>query len=98
MTTVWKIGDKVYGVHTEVENSVFTIYVTEEKIVEFYNTGGWKSEGRINGATVYSELFGYAYDFKDEAIKKAEKIAKEAEELIGNGWTKVVRVYPKEET
>ena len=29
--------------------------------------------------------------------KKAEKIAKEAEELIGNGWTKVVRVYPREE-
>ena len=98
MVTVWKIGDKVYGVHTEVENSVFTIYVTEEKIIEFYNTGGWKSEGKINGATVYSEMFGDAYDFKNDAFRKAEKIAKEAEELIGNGWIKVVRVYPEEET
>ena len=98
MVTVWKIGDKVYGVHTEVENSVFTVYVTEEKIIEFYNTGGWKSEGKVNGATVYSEMFGDAYDFKDDALRKAEKIAKEAEALIGNGWTKVVRVYPKEGT
>ena len=97
MVTVWKIGDKVYGVHTEVENSVFTVYVTEEKIIKFYDTGGWKSEGKVNGATVYSEMFGDAFDFKDDAIRKAEKIAKEAEALIGNGWTKVVRVYPKEE-
>ena len=97
METVWKIGDKVYGVHTEVENSVFTVYVTEEKIIKCYNKGGWKSVGKVNGATVYSEMFGDAFDFKDDAIRKAEKIAKEAEALIGNGWTKVVRVYPKEE-
>ena len=97
MVTVWKIGDKVYGVHTEVENSVFTVYVTEEKIIKFYDKGGWKSVGKINGATVYSEMLGDAFDFKDDAIRKAEKIAKEAEALIGNGWTKVVRVYPKEE-
>ena len=97
METVWKIGDKVYGVHTEVENSVFTVYVTEEKIIKFHNDYGWTSEGKINGATVYSELFGDAYDFRDKAIEKAEKIAEEAEELIGNGWTKVVRVYPKQE-
>ena len=56
MVTVWKIGDNVYGVHTEVENSVFTVYVTEEKIIKFYDTGGWKSEGKVNGATVYSEI------------------------------------------
>ena len=97
MVTVWKIGDNVYGVHTEVENSVFTVYVTEEKIIKLYNKGGWKSVGKINGATVYSEMLGDAFDFKDDAIRKAEKIAKEAEALIGNGWTKVVRVYPKEE-
>ena len=97
MVTVWKIGDKVYGVHTEVENQVFTVYVTEEKIIKFYDTGGWKSKGKVNGATVYSEMLGDAFDFKDDAIRKAEKIAKEAEELVGNGWTKVVRVYPKED-
>ena len=97
METVWKIGDKVYGVHTEVENSVFTVYVTEEKIIKFHNDYGWTSEGKINGATVYSELFGDGFDKIEDAIKKAEKIAKEAESLAGNGWTKVVRVYPKEE-
>ena len=97
MTTVWKIGDNVYGVHTEVKNSVFTVYVTEEKIVKFHELGGWQSEGKINGATVYSELFGDGFDKIEDAIKKAEKIAKEAESLAGNGWTKVVRVYPKEE-
>ena len=97
MVTVWKIGDNVYGVHTEVENSVFTVYVTEEKIVKFHELGGWQSEGKINGATVYSELFGDGFDKIEDAIKKAEKIAKEAESLAGNGWTKVVRVYPKEE-
>ena len=94
-TTVWEIGDKVYGVHIEIENSVFTVYVTEEKIVEFFPTGGWRSVGTVNGVPVNSELFGDAYDSKEDALKRAEKIAKEAEKNIGNGWNKVVRVYPK---
>ena len=97
MTTVWKIGDLVYGVHTEVENSVFTVYVTEEKIIEMYD-GGWKSEGKVNGVSVYSEYPGDAYDSREEAVEKAEEIAKDAESYIGNGWAKVERVYPGEES
>ena len=31
--TVWKIGDTVYGVHSEVFNSTYYIYIVEEKIV-----------------------------------------------------------------
>ena len=95
-TTVWEIGDKVYGVHIEIENAVFTVYVTEEKIVEFFPTGGWRSAGTVNGVPVNSELFGDAYDNKEDALKRAEKIAKEAEKNIGNGWNKVVRAFPKE--
>lgn len=96
-TTVWEIGDKVYGVHIEIENAVFTVYVTEEKIVEFFPTGGWRSVGKVNGVPVNSELFGDAYDNKEDALKRAEKIAKEAEKNIGNGWNKVVRAFPKRE-
>ena len=95
-TTVWEIGDKVYGVHIEIENSAFTVYITEEKIVEFFPTGGWRSVGTVNGVPVNSELFGDAYDSKEDALKRAEKIAKEAEKNIGNGWNKVVRAFPKE--
>lgn len=95
-TTVWEIGDKVYGVHIEIENAVFTVYITEEKIVEFFPTGGWRSAGTVNGVPVNSELFGDAYDNKEDALKRAEKIAKEAEKNIGNGWNKVVRAFPKE--
>lgn len=95
-TTVWEIGDKVYGVHIEIENAVFTVYITEEKIVEFFPTGGWRSVGTVNGVPVNSELFGDAYDSKEDALKRAEKIAKEAEKNIGNGWNKVVRAFPKE--
>ena len=95
-TTVWEIGDKVYGVHIEIENAVFTVYITEEKIVEFFPTGGWRSVGTVNGVPVNSELFGDAYDNKEDALKRAEKIAKEAEKNIGNGWNKVVRAFPKE--
>lgn len=96
-TTVWEIGDKVYGVHIEIENAVFTVYITEEKIVEFFPTGGWRSVGTVNGVPVNSELFGDAYDSKEDALKRAEKIAKEAEKNIGNGWNKVVRAFPKGE-
>lgn len=95
-TTVWEIGDKVYGVHIEIENAVFTVYITEEKIVEFFPNGGWRSVGTVNGVPVNSELFGDAYDSKEDALKRAEKIAKEAEKNIGNGWNKVVRAFPKE--
>ena len=96
-TTVWEIGDKVYGVRIEIENAVFTVYVTEEKIVEFFPNGGWRSVGTVNGVPVNSELFGDAYDSKEDALKRAEKIAKEAEKNIGNGWNKVVRAFPKGE-
>ena len=95
-TTVWEIGDPVFGVHIEIENAVFTVYITEEKIVEFFPTGGWRSVGTVNGVPVNSELFGDAYDSKEDALKRAEKIAKEAEKNIGNGWNKVVRAFPRE--
>ena len=57
--TVWKIGDTVYGVHSEVDNLTCYIYVVKEKIVHIKETGGWRSEGKIHGTPVYSDLLSY---------------------------------------
>lgn len=92
-----EVGNRVYGVHTEVENQACTVYVTEEKIIDVHD-GGWKSEGKVNGVSIYSEYPGDAFDSREEAVEKAEEIAKNAEAYIGNGWAKVERVYPEEES
>lgn len=98
MQPVWEIGSPVWGVHTEVDNNVFTIFVIKEKIIKFYEDGGWKSAGKINGVTVYSEMLNGAYDFYEKAIEYADGLAKEAEEMMVHpcGWTKVVKKYDKQ--
>lgn len=93
--TVWEIGDTVYGVHVEVENRVYTIYVTKEQIVCSHEEGGWQSEGKINGVTVRSEMIIEAHNDRETAVRIADKLAIEAEEQgkATGAWDKVVKVY-----
>lgn len=95
--TVWKIGDIVYGVHSEVDNSTYYIYVVKEKIVHIKETGGWRSEGKIHGTPVYSDLLSYKVFFdKDSAVSYAESLYAEAmRQSIQNGgiWKNIVRKY-----
>lgn len=95
--TVWKIGDIVYGVHSEVDNSTYYIYVVKEKIVHIKETGGWRSEGKIHGTPVYSDLLSYKVFFdKDSAVSYAESLYAEAmRQSMQNGgiWKNIVRKY-----
>lgn len=95
--TVWKIGDIVYGVHSEVDNSTYYIYVVKEKIVHIKETGGWRSEGKIHGTPVYSDLLSYKVFFdKDSAVSYAESLYAEALSQSmqnSNTWKDVVRKY-----
>lgn len=95
--TVWKIGDIVYGVHSEVDNSTYYIYVVKEKIVHIKETGGWRSEGKIHGTPVYSDLLSYKVFFdKDSAVSYAESLYTEAtRQSMQNGgiWKNIVRKY-----
>lgn len=95
--TVWKIGDTVYGVHSEVDNSTYYIYVAEEKITHIKESGGWRSEGKIHGTTVYSDLLTCTVFFdRESAIKYAETLYAEALRQSmknGNAWKNVERKY-----
>lgn len=95
--TVWKIGDIVYGVHSEVDNSTYYIYVVKERIVHIKETGGWRSEGKIHGTPVYSDLLSYKVFFdKDSAVSYAESLYAEAmRQSMQNGgiWKNIVRKY-----
>lgn len=95
--TVWKIGDIVYGVHSEVDNSTYYIYVVKEKIIHIKETGGWRSEGKIHGTPVYSDLLSYKVFFdKDSAVSYAESLYAEAmRQSMQNGgiWKNIVRKY-----
>ena len=88
--TVWKIGDTVYGVHSEVDNLTCYIYVVKE-------TGGWRSEGKIHGTPVYSDLLSYKVFFdKESAVAYAESLYAEALRQSmqnSNTWKDVVRNY-----
>ena len=95
--TVWKIGDIVYGVHSEVDNLTCYIYVVKERIVHIKETGGWRSEGKIHGTPVYSDLLSYKVFFdKDSAVSYAESLYAEAmRQSMQNGgiWKNIVRKY-----
>ena len=95
--TVWKIGDTVYGVHSEVDNSTCYIYVVKERIVYIKETGGWRSEGKIHGTPVYSDLLSYKVFFdKESAVAYAESLYAEALRQSmqnSNTWKDVVRKY-----
>lgn len=94
-TTVWQIGDTVYGVHEEVENRVYKVYVIKERIVCFHDKGGWQSEGKINSVTVHSEMIKNAYDTRETAVREADMLAALASEKIisAGAWDKVEKIY-----
>ena len=94
--TIWRIGDITYGVHTQVFDGKFYVGVTEEKIVRF-DEDCWYSSGIFMDTNVTSDTLS-AFNTKEDAIKSAEKIAKEAEalasELNQKGvWKEVIRIW-----
>ena len=95
--TVWKIGDTVYGVHSEVFNSTYYIYIVEEKIVYIKETGGYISEGKMDGKNFKSDSSSFDTFFdKNSDVNYAEKIYTEAtiqSEQNNNLWKEVVRRY-----
>lgn len=91
----YQLGDTVYGVHSEVSNNKFYVGVTEEKIIELREYGGWVSRGQYRGSVVDSYCLN-AFDTYEEAAQQAEEIASEAcvvAEVLGDQgvWKEVVR-------
>lgn len=94
--TIWKIGDIVYGVHTQVSDGKFYVGVTEEKINRF-TEGWWYSSGYFMGDEVVSDVLS-AFDTKEGAIVSAEHIAQDAEMLSkalnqSGVWKEVIRLW-----